>query len=104
MPSTAEGELETYVDSSWANGPDRKSMYGYLITFVGKLLHYKTKKQNTIALSSTEAEFYALSQASKDTLWLQNILQELKVKVTKTGLYCDNQAAIRIAQSEESSS
>ena len=90
--STAYG----YVDSDWAgNVTTRKSLSGICLMLGNATVIYKTIHQKAIALSSTEAEFYALSEAGKLTLYLRSILDELRIpQQHATVLYEDNQGCL----------
>ena len=55
----------------------RRSVGG--IMMVGATIVYKIILQRAVALSSTEAEFYALSEAGKLTLYVRSILDELGI-------------------------
>ncbi|XP_072263076.1 vomeronasal type-2 receptor 26-like [Pyxicephalus adspersus] len=59
-------------------------------------------KQSTVSLSSTEAEFVAAAQASKEILWLREMLADLDQKQTDpTQIFEDNQGCIAVAQTEQ---
>jgi len=64
-----------YVDSDWlGNQNDRKSTTGYLFKmFKSNLICWNTKRQNSVAASSTEAKFMALLEAVKEALWLKSL-------------------------------
>jgi hypothetical protein len=66
-----------YSDSDWAGDPiQRKSTTGYVF-FIGNCpISWQSKLQPLIALSSTEAEYIALSVATQEALWLRDILAE----------------------------
>ncbi|PKU72758.1 putative mitochondrial protein [Dendrobium catenatum] len=66
--------LHTFTDADWASDlTDRKSISGFC-TFMGSnLLSWSVKKQITVAKSSTEAEYRALSAATTDNLWLRRL-------------------------------
>jgi hypothetical protein len=49
--------LVGYADADFANSVDRKSVTGYLFKLYGNLVVWASRKQRTVALSSTEAEF-----------------------------------------------
>jgi hypothetical protein len=85
-----------YSDSNWANDKfDRKSTSGWLIKFAGCTVNWSSKRQSTVALSTAEAEYMAMSEAVQEIMWIRQMLSELKlVPTTPTVLYCDNQAAI----------
>ena len=61
-----------FVDAAWGNSTQRRSCCGYIIKFKGRILHYKAKQQSAVALSSTEAEYLALSMGLKDLSWIQS--------------------------------
>ena len=67
--------LVGFIDSDWADDPnDRKSTACYVFSLGSGPLTWVFKKQQTIALSSTEAEYRAMINASQEALWLRWIL------------------------------
>jgi ribonuclease HI len=100
--SANEFQIEAYSDADWAGDQeDRKSTTGYVIRLNGSVVSWVSKKQATIALSSAEAEYMAISAAMQEIKWIEQLLTELNVKVTRTAqLFCDNQAAIAISQND----
>ena len=66
-----------FADASFANHEDRKSTSGYVFKASGGAITWKSKKQTTIAFSSTEAEYVALSEAGREACWLRNLFDEL---------------------------
>ena len=92
-----------YSDADWAgNSNDRKSIGGYCFYLNNSLISYMSKKQKTIALSTAESETHAAVQATKEAIWLRNILEELSFKQEKpTIIHCDNQAAIALSKNPE---
>lgn len=86
-------DLIGYADADWAsNGLDRKSYTGYVFKMSGSVISYECKKQCTIALSSTEAEYIAICEASKEAIYLKNLLFELNCRNESPVLiYNDNQ-------------
>jgi hypothetical protein len=89
------------VDSSYASHADRKSHYGFSIHMnqnSGSCITV-SKKSKIIALSSTEAEYIGMFEASKLIMWLRQLLNELGYPPTSsTVLYEDNKSAIHIVQ------
>ena len=70
-----------YTDSDWAGDrQDRRSTGGYIITLCGGVISWKTRKQDVVALSTTEAEYIALSDAVKEVIWLRRLLRELEFR------------------------
>ncbi|KAK7605374.1 hypothetical protein V9T40_007232 [Parthenolecanium corni] len=90
--------LQCFVDADWGNDIDRKSVSGYLIRFLGNPVVWATKKQHCISLSSTEAEYIALSTFVHHALnWVVELVSEFKVTVDFPILiYEDNVAVINI--------
>ena len=93
MISTSDStELIGFSDSDWAGDTrHRRSVTGVAVIYAGGVVCYKTKYQETIALSSTEAEFVALCDAGKVVLYARSILDDLAVsQENATTLYKDN--------------
>ena len=68
----------TYADSDWgSDSTHRRSVSGFMIMLAGAAVVYKTHYQRAIALSSTEAEFVAASDAGKMTLYVRSLLHDL---------------------------
>jgi hypothetical protein len=68
-----------YSDSDWAGDrEDRKSTGGYVFTLCGAAISWRTKKQKSVAASTTEAEYIALSEAVKESIWINRLLCEIK--------------------------
>lgn len=87
-----------YVDADWgSNAVDRRSYTGFCFTFSNSLISWESTKQKTVALSSTEAEYMALSEAAKEGIYLGNLVQELIDSCTNVILYSDNQSALKLS-------
>ncbi|MCI53787.1 gag-pol polyprotein, partial [Trifolium medium] len=70
--------LEGYSDLDMAGDIDsRKSASGYMIKFAGGAVAWQSRLQKCVALSTTEPEFIAITEAYKELLWLKKFLQEL---------------------------
>ncbi|KAI9908449.1 hypothetical protein PsorP6_016505 [Peronosclerospora sorghi] len=89
-----------YVDANWGGDVNnRRSTSVVLILLCGEPVIYKSKRQRSVALSSAEAEYVALSIAAQEVLWLRHLLTELSVgRLPSTMVYVDNQAAITMAE------
>lgn len=73
-------ELTGYSDADWANDPDdRKSTTGYCFSLNkdGAVISWKTKKQQTVALSTCEAEYMALAATIQEALYLTQLLKDM---------------------------
>jgi hypothetical protein len=63
--------LEGFIDSDWGSNPeDRRSVIGYIFCINGSPVSWSSKRQKTIALSSIEAEYMAVTQAAKEAIWI----------------------------------
>src|SRR5436190_13184621 len=70
--------LIAYTDSDWASDPtDRKSITGYMIKLANGTFSWRSHTQTTIALSSTEAEYMALSDCCRQITWIKSLLTEI---------------------------
>ena len=92
-------KAHVYADSDWAGDTKhRKSVSGIGIFFAGAAILYKTMFQKPIAMSSTEAEFYSLSDAGKMTLYIRSILDDLGIDQEEaTQMFEDNRGCIQLA-------
>ena len=70
--------LQGFSDADWAGDTmSRRSTSGYAFMMSGGCNSWKSKKQRTVALSSTVAEYMALSEATQEAIWLKAFLCEL---------------------------
>ena len=100
---TESAAVETaygYTDSDWANDTStRKSVSGTVVILAGGAIVYKTILQKTVALSSTEAEFYALTETGKLILYVRMVLAELGIPQSQaTTVYEDNRGCLQMTQ------
>jgi hypothetical protein len=93
-----------YPDASWISEIDSGKSYSGVMTMLnGNPIHWWSKAQSLVALSSTEAEYVALGEASKDAVWLREWINGVLGVYIPIKLRCDNQAAIKIVQNETDS-
>ncbi|KAL5758013.1 hypothetical protein ACOSP7_020624 [Xanthoceras sorbifolium] len=93
-------DVRIFTDADWAGSVvDRRSTSGYCSYVWGNLVTWRSKKQSVVSRSSVEAEFRAMAHGICEGIWLQRLLNELKVPMVKPmELLCDNQATISIAK------
>jgi hypothetical protein len=91
-------KLTSYTDANYARDLDtRRSTYGIIHKLGNSPIEWSSKRQPTVALSTTEAEYRVLSKAAKDIVHLRRLLTELKVcDTTPTPLLSDNQSCIKL--------
>ncbi|KAK8952543.1 hypothetical protein KSP39_PZI003450 [Platanthera zijinensis] len=84
-----------YTDSDYAGDIDRRrSTTGYLFTLAGGPVSWRSTLQSTVALSTTEAEYMAVTEAMKEAIWMQGLLDDLGVEHMTLTVFCDSQSAI----------
>src|SRR5260370_42269010 len=92
--------LTGFTDSDWAGDSNsRRSIAGYAFIFCGAVIAWLAKKQPTIALSSTEAEYMALTHTGKEAVFLNHLFNNIRIShSTPITLLIDNQSAIALAE------
>lgn len=102
-PTSSPPGLYGYVDADWGSDTGhRKSVSGIILMYAGGAVGYKTKYQETIAHSSTEAEFTAACEAGKLILYFRSILEDLHLpQQHATILYEDNNGALLMANAQQ---
>ena len=74
----------------------RKSTLGFLMTFAGGAISWKSRLQNYIALSTIEAEYIIVVEGCTKMLWMNRLLHELGLKQERYILLRDNQSVIHL--------
>lgn len=99
---TRSEELHAFSDADWASDIDkRRSCTGYVVMMSGAAITWRSQRQETVAQSSTEAEYLALSTTVKEMAWVTQFVDELCNTNTKPiTVYCDNQSAIKLGAVE----
>jgi hypothetical protein len=97
-PKGSTFDLVGYSDSDWAGDKvDRKSTSG-ACQFIGRsLVSWSSKKQNSISLSTAEAEYISAASCCTQLLWMKQTLKDYGVSLGTVLLLCDNESAIKIA-------
>jgi hypothetical protein len=98
-PTPAEEEkITAYADADFAScGDTRKSNSGYVVLLNGCLVSWCSKKQSVVALSSTEAEYYALAESMKECIWTSSLIRELGLQDARFTVFEDNQSCIQLS-------
>lgn len=94
--------LTGFADADWASSSvDRKSYTGFTFIIADAAITWESRKQSSVALSSTEAEYMALSSASKEAVYLRDFIKELgfvKLIEGPTELFGDNISAQQLVK------
>ena len=92
--------LTGFTNSDWAGDSNsQRSIAGYAFIFCGAVMAWLAKKQLTIALSSTEVEYMALTHAGKEVVFLDHLFNDIGIShSTPITLLIDNQSAIALAE------
>ncbi|XP_031251064.1 secreted RxLR effector protein 161-like [Pistacia vera] len=92
-------DLVGFVDFDFASDKDsRKYTTTYLFTLEGNYVSWKSQLQPIVALSTTEAEYVAVTDVFKEALWLQGLLSEVKLLEGAVTVYLDSQSAIHLSK------
>ena len=90
--------LSGFSDSDYAGNETSKSTSGFVFFSAGSPIAWATRRQTTTALSTSEAELIALSEAAREAAWLRKIFSEISGQAPATiTLYEDNQTTTRFA-------
>ncbi len=88
--------LVIYSDSDYAGDHTKsKSTSGYISIFHGCAISWSSRKQSTTALSTLEAEYTALCEATRDAIGWSNFFEQINHTLpSRPRILCDNQAAV----------
>ena len=89
--------LQGYVD--YAGDLDqRRSTTGYVFTVAECVISWEAELQDTIALSTTEAEYMAAVDATNEALWLRGLVETFSIIQDSVRVHCDSQGAIHLTK------
>ena len=87
------------MDADYAGDvDDRRSTTGYVFTLVGGTICWKSMVQPLVALSTTESEYMAMTEAAKEALWLKGLVKELGIDQGGMRLHYASRSAIYLAK------
>jgi hypothetical protein len=97
-PRGSTFDLIGYSDADWAGCKINRKSTSRTCQCLGRsLVSLASKKQNSVALSTAEAEYIAAGHCCVQLLWMRQTLRNYGYKLTKVPLLCDNESAIRMA-------
>ncbi|GJZ41760.1 retrovirus-related pol polyprotein from transposon TNT 1-94 [Tanacetum coccineum] len=89
--------LTAYADADHAGCQDSRRSTSGSAQFLGdRLVSWSSKKQRSTAISTTEAEYIAMSGCCAQILWMRSQLKDYGFEFNKIPLYCDNKSAIAL--------
>ena len=101
VSNTSQGHVTPwgFCDANYAqDSRDRKSTSSYTFMLAGGPIAWKSKKQMSVALSTTEAEYYALGIACQEAVWIRQLFQELFVTFDDPiHIYSDNTGTVALS-------
>ena len=90
--------LVTFTDSDWAADKIwQHSITGYFFKLANGIISWRSHAQKTVALSSTEVKYMAISDCSRQVIWITTLIKKLWIKIRSILIYGDNQGSIFIA-------
>ncbi|GJR69602.1 retrovirus-related pol polyprotein from transposon TNT 1-94 [Tanacetum coccineum] len=96
-PKDSGFELKAFADADYAGCHDTRRSTSGSAQFLGhRLVSWSSKKQKSTAISTTEAEYIALSGCCAQILWMRSQLRDYGFVFNKIPMYCDNQSAIAL--------
>ena len=98
-PYGADVEVCGYTNADWAGSSyDRRSTSGYVFSLGSATVSWSSKKQTTLALSSSEAKYCGAAMAASEIAWLCKLLHSLGCDVLQlVTLFCANMSSIQLA-------
>ena len=91
--------LTGFFDFDWAgNADDRKNTTGGCFYVGANLVAWMSKKQNSVSLSTAEAEYIAAGSCCLQLLWMKKVLTDYGISQDTMVVYCDNSSAIDISK------
>ena len=100
-PVSSSQPMTGYSDANWGSDlKDRRSVSGAVVRLWGSPVSWISRRQNTVALSSTEAEYMAIGVVTQEVLWFRMWLREVLGLTITVPIYCDNVSAISMTSHE----
>ena len=91
--------LEGYCNLDWASQAHHHSISGFSFHYGSGAIYWSWKKQNIVALSSTESEYVALTHAGKEAVWLKTFVSEIaNQKIGPLTIADNNQGSLDLAK------
>ena len=97
--SQSPTSLYAFSDSDWAGCPTtRRSTTGFYVFLGANCISWSSKKQPTVARSSSEAEYHSMVATTAEITWLTFLLRDIGIALSKPPqLFCDNISALHMS-------
>lgn len=96
------GELECWSDADHGGDQDTgRSTTGVVCIYSGGAVSWQSQRQVSVAISTTEAELVAASEAGREVVWLKRLMKDVVGNLMTPVIRVDNEAAIKIAHNPE---
>lgn len=89
-----------FVDSDYAGDLDKRRLLTDVFCIGGCAISWKATLQHLVALSTTEAEYMAVTEAIKENLWLKGLFAELSLHQGGIIIFCDSQSVIHLSKDQ----
>jgi hypothetical protein len=98
--ASSDIQLHGFIDSDWAGSTkDRKSTSRMCFSLGSLMISWGNRKQKSVALNTTEAEYITTCEACTKTIWMRTLISGLFDQVPDlTIIHCDNQSCIRLSE------
>ena len=101
MIGSYSNTLVGFADADWGRDKEtRRSTTGFVFFMNGGPVAWRSRVQKRVALSTAEAEYMAVSDASRECVWLRRILKELGYEQQVTVIWEDNQACVGLTRND----
>jgi len=98
-----KSERIAYYDADYAGDKiERKSTSGACQFLGNAFISWSCRKQNTITLSTTEAEYVSIANCFSQVLWIRNQLKDFSKRYTNIPVFCDNISSINLSKKPHS--
>jgi len=99
--STGKQKCVRYVDSDYAGDLNKRQFtMGYVFTLSQAPVSWRSILQSTVVLSTTEAEYMVMTEAMKEAIWLQGLLDDLGIDQDLLKINCDIMSAIYLVKNQ----
>ena len=98
----SKSDLTGYTDADGSMAEDRHAISGYAFLIHGGAVSWSAKRQEIVALSTTEAEYVAITHTAKEAIWLHALIHQIfDINIPATTLFSDNKSTIELTKDHQ---